>query len=545
MTVSLRYAARSDVGLVRSSNQDSAYAGPHLLVVADGMGGHAGGDIASKIAIDALRPLDTGNHTPDAALADLEAAVEEARLGLVRASAAEPQLQGMGTTVTALLRTGSALVMAHMGDSRAYLLRDGALTQVTVDHTFVQHLVDTGRISPDEAEHHPQRNVVMRVLSDFDLDLHPDMSIREARPGDRWLLCSDGLSGFVPFDLLGQILVEAKDPGEAADLLLLAAMRGNSTDNITVVVADVVAADAADGDVGATPAAAVAGAAAPGRDAAGDVQDPGLTDGGPPGVGGIQVVGAASVGGPVPGSEALASDGVAGGDPGTGADQDVESRNPEAATLADSDLDSYLSADLDEDDLDDENFNGETFNDEDLDDDALPAPRRHPVIITLVTLLVLALVGLGGWQAYEWTQRQYYVGISDGHVAVFRGVPASAGPIALSRPVELTDTLADDLPAFFVARLDGTIRASSLDDARTRAQRLIDQALPDPEPSPAPTPPPTPSPEPTPEPPANVSPAPEDDTDATATDPDQPDATQAGTTQTGTTQTGAAQETAG
>ena len=484
MTVSLRYAARSDVGLVRSSNQDSAYAGPNLLVVADGMGGHAGGDIASKIAINALRPLDAESHTPDAALADLEAVVEQARLGLVRASAAQPQLQGMGTTVTALLRTGSALVMAHMGDSRAYLLRDGALTQVTVDHTFVQHLVDTGRISPDEAEHHPQRNVVMRVLSDFDLDLHPDMSIREAKAGDRWLLCSDGLSGFVPFDLLGQILVEAKDPGEAADLLLLAAMRGNSTDNITVVVADVVDDDEADVDEAGT-------------------------DGDGTGVGGIQVVGAASVEGPVPGAP---DDVVQASE--TGVVPDDADPEPAIPLVGEQDQQAQQAqqaqqSQQDRDERDD-------FDDVDPDDaDARPAPRRHPVLATLVTLAILAALGVGAWQGYEWTQRQYYVGIADGHVALFRGVPASAGPISLSQPVELTDTRADDLPALWVSRLQDTIRASSLDDARTRAQRLIEQALPEPEPTPIPTPSPTPTEESA----VEVTPATEEGDDADPADP--------------------------
>lgn len=463
MTIALRYAARSDVGLVRSSNQDSAYAGPNLLVVADGMGGHAGGDVASRIAIDNLRHLDASDHTPDAALADLEAAVEEARRGLVRASAADPDLAGMGTTVTALLRTGSTLVMAHMGDSRAYLLRDGALTQVTVDHTFVQHLVDTGRISADEAEHHPQRNVVMRVLSDFDLDLHPDMSIREAKAGDRWLLCSDGLSGFVHIDLIGEILSDAKDVGEAADLLLLAAMHGGSTDNITVVVADVVDDDA--------------DTAAP---AATEEVDPGLPAAAATGVGGVQVVGAATSTGPIPGAQEPPED-TAPGRPAV--DDAAASEEPGDATDSD---------------------------DEDPDDaDARPAPRRHPVIASLVVLAILAALAGGGWTAYQWTQRQFFVGVSDDQVAIFRGIPASAGPITLSHPIELTGTHVSDLPPFFAARLDGTIRASSEQDARDRAARLIEQATQDDaEPAATPTPTKTPRPTPTPTPDATpVAPA--------------------------------------
>jgi protein phosphatase len=458
VTIALRYAARSDVGLVRSSNQDSAYAGPNLLVVADGMGGHAGGDIASRIAIENLRHLDAPDHTPDAALADLESAVEEARLGLVRASAADPDLAGMGTTVTALLRTGSTLVMAHMGDSRAYLLRDGALTQVTVDHTFVQHLVDTGRISADEAEHHPQRNVVMRVLSDFDLDLHPDMSIREAKVGDRWLLCSDGLSGFVPIDLIAEILLDAKDVGEAADLLLLAAMHGGSTDNITVVVADVV-----DESDDAPPTAE-------------EQLDPGLPAAAATGVGGVQVVGAATGTGPIPGAQ----------------------EPPEDTTPRPSADDAPPVTEAHDDDADPD--------DEDPDDaDARPAPRRHPVIATLVTLAILAVLGGGGWAAYRWTQQQYFVGVADDQVAIFRGIPAAAGPITLSHPIELTGTHVSDLPAFFAARLDGTIRASSEQDARDRAARLIEQAT-QAQPTPTPTPEASATPETSPTPDASPTP---------------------------------------
>jgi protein phosphatase len=142
MAIALRYAARSDVGLGRyKNNQDSAYAGPHLLVVADGMGGHAGGDVASSIAVGELSGLDGESHGPDAVV-HLELAIEAARQHLLRRVEEEPELAGMGTTVTALLRSGRRLVLAHIGDSRAYLLHEGELTQVTHDHTFVQRLVD-------------------------------------------------------------------------------------------------------------------------------------------------------------------------------------------------------------------------------------------------------------------------------------------------------------------------------------------------------------------------------------------------------------------
>lgn len=265
MSIALRYAARSDVGLVRANNQDSAYAGPHLLVVADGMGGHAGGDVASSVAIAALAPLDGESHGPDDALDELERALEAARDEIVARTEAEPDLAGMGTTVTAILRAGNKLAMVHLGDSRGYLLRDGALTQVTTDHTFVQHLVNTGKITPEEAEHHPQRSVVMRVLGDFDPDVAPDLSVREARPGDRWLLCSDGLSGFVSGDTIADTLRDVADVDACADRLVQLALRAGGGDNVTVIVADVVELDNVRDGGGTSTSAAIVGSAATSR----------------------------------------------------------------------------------------------------------------------------------------------------------------------------------------------------------------------------------------------------------------------------------------
>jgi PPM family protein phosphatase len=255
VAIALRYAARSDVGLVRQNNQDSGYAGPHLLVVADGMGGHAGGDVASSLAIGELAPLDGESHGSDDALAHLERAVRAAHGELLARVQEEPQLAGMGTTITALMRAGNRLALAHIGDSRAYLLRDGVLTQITKDHTFVQTLVDEGRLTPEEAEHHPQRSVLMRVLSDIVDDPEPDFSIRESRVGDRYLLCSDGLSGVVSFETLQETLASGDRPGTTCERLVALARRAGAPDNVTCIVADVVdepaSADAAPAVVGA------------------------------------------------------------------------------------------------------------------------------------------------------------------------------------------------------------------------------------------------------------------------------------------------------
>ena len=240
--VQFHYAARSDVGLVRSNNQDSGYAGANLLVLADGMGGPAGGDIASSVALAHLVPLDTDSHPADSMLPLLREALMDAHEELTDRSSRDRDLEGLGTTCIALMRSGNRLAMVHIGDSRAYVLRGDTLTQVTTDHSFVQYLVDTGQITPEEAEHHPNRNVVLKILGDAQADVSPDETVREAVVGDRWMLCSDGLSGLVSPETIGQVMAEREDPGECAEELIDLALRGGGTDNITCVIADIVPA---------------------------------------------------------------------------------------------------------------------------------------------------------------------------------------------------------------------------------------------------------------------------------------------------------------
>ncbi|WP_303633775.1 Stp1/IreP family PP2C-type Ser/Thr phosphatase [Actinomadura madurae] len=238
MTLGIRYAARSDVGMLREGNEDSAYAGAHLLAVADGMGGHVGGEIASAAAIEALRALDKDLPATEL-LAALEHTVKTANDNLHRIVESDPALQGMGTTLTAMLWAGNQVALVHIGDSRAYLLRDGSLFQITHDHTLVQSLVDEGRISPDEAASHPQRSLLLRAL-DGRGEVDPDLSLREAKVGDRYLLCSDGLSGVVTAETIFQVLTDVDDPEQAVRQLIDLANRGGGPDNITCVVADVV-----------------------------------------------------------------------------------------------------------------------------------------------------------------------------------------------------------------------------------------------------------------------------------------------------------------
>ena len=236
MTLVLRYAARSDRGLIRGNNQDSVYAGPRLLAVADGMGGHAAGDVASKVVIAALEHLDDDTPSGDL-LQSLREAVFEGSEHLREVIRESPQLEGMGTTLTAILFAGGRLGLCHVGDSRAYLVRDGQMSQITHDDTFVQTLIDDGRITAEEANSHPQRSLLLRALNGQEVE--PDLSMREARAGDRYLLCSDGLSGVVSEETLAEALKDP-DPEATADRLIELALRSGGPDNVTVIVADVI-----------------------------------------------------------------------------------------------------------------------------------------------------------------------------------------------------------------------------------------------------------------------------------------------------------------
>jgi serine/threonine protein phosphatase PrpC len=240
MTLVLRYSARSDRGLVRQNNQDAVYAGPRLLALADGMGGHAAGEVASRLVISALAPLDDDDPGDDL-LAELREAAYEGNSLITRHVADQPDLEGMGTTLTAILFAGSRLGMVHIGDSRAYQLRDNVLSQITKDDTFVQSLIDEGRITEEEAHTHPQRSLLLRAITGQDID--PWLTIREARAGDRFLLCSDGLSGVVSDTTLQETLQAYRDPRECADRMIELALRGGGPDNITCIVADVVDID--------------------------------------------------------------------------------------------------------------------------------------------------------------------------------------------------------------------------------------------------------------------------------------------------------------
>ncbi|MGD0556988.1 MAG: protein phosphatase 2C domain-containing protein [Streptosporangiaceae bacterium] len=235
--LTVRYALRSDIGLKRADNEDAAYAGARLLAVADGMGGHAAGEVASSAVIEALRPLDTAVPAGEL-LNALDHAVRRAGSTLRDLAEADPERAGMGTTLTAMLWSGSQIGLVHIGDTRVYLVRDGELFQITHDHTVVQSLIDDGKITKDEAASHPQRALLLRAL-DARSAHEPDLTLHEARAGDRYLLSSDGLHGLVPDAEITRVLLTVADAEQAVSDLIALAIAAGAPDNVTCIVADV------------------------------------------------------------------------------------------------------------------------------------------------------------------------------------------------------------------------------------------------------------------------------------------------------------------
>lgn len=249
-------AATSHVGKIRSNNQDSGYAGRSLFVVADGMGGHAGGDVASSIATKRIIEADKPYESAQDAEFALQAALIGANAQLAETVFEHAELTGMGTTVSAIYVLENEVAIAHIGDSRIYLLRDNELSQITIDHTFVQRLVDSGRITEAEAMVHPRRSVLMRVLGDVEASPEIDTSILATLAGDRWLLCSDGLTGVVSHTAIASALASGANAQDVADLLVKESLDGGAPDNVTVVIVDI------DEDVARTDSPVVVGSAA-------------------------------------------------------------------------------------------------------------------------------------------------------------------------------------------------------------------------------------------------------------------------------------------
>ncbi|MEU6094305.1 Stp1/IreP family PP2C-type Ser/Thr phosphatase [Streptomyces sp. NPDC047079] len=428
MSLSLRFAAGSHKGMIREGNEDSGYAGPRLLAIADGMGGQAAGEVASSEVISTIVALDDDVPGSDI-LTSLGTAVQRANDQLRAMVEEDPQLEGMGTTLTALLWTGQRLGLVHVGDSRAYLLRDGVLTQITQDHTWVQRLVDEGRITEEEATTHPQRSLLMRALGSGD-HVEPDLSIREVRAGDRYLICSDGLSGVVSHQTMEETLASYQGPQETVQELIQLALRGGGPDNITVIVADVLDLDTGDtlaGQLSDTPV--VVGAVAENQH---HLHDNGIMQ--------TPAGRAAGLGRQVPGQG-----GGEFGPPGSG------------------DTTGYIPAG--------------SFGDYTDEDFVKPRKGRKWLKRSFYTALVLGVIGGGCYGAYHWTQGQYYVGANGEHVALYRGISQDLAWVSLSKvEKDHPEIELKYLPPYQQKQVRATIAEGGLKAAQSKISELSVQA---------------------------------------------------------------------
>lgn len=400
----------SDVGKVRANNQDSGYSGSHLFVVADGMGGHAGGDVASAIATNRIREVDRDYPTADDAQHALQAAILSANGILGDTVFEHPELTGMGTTVSALLRVGSRIALAHIGDSRIYLYRDDTLEQVSVDHTFVQRLVDSGRITEEEALVHPRRSVLMRVLGDVDSSPEVDSWILETEAGDRWMLCSDGLTAVLRPEEIRKVLARAGTPRAAAERLVALSLDGGAPDNVTVVVVDI-----------APDIETEAGDRRP---------DDGV------------IVGSAAV--------PLVFD--------HSSERPRSTRIP-ALRLTPRPPDSHFEPQT------------QDYLHELIEEDARRARRRR-ITWTVSVLLLIGAIVTAVLVGRSLVLGNYYVGEAKGDVAIYQGVQQTLGPIGLSHVVEETTTPTTRLTPYERQQVRQTINAQSLADARSIVREL-------------------------------------------------------------------------
>jgi protein phosphatase len=415
--------------MIREGNEDSGYAGPRLLAIADGMGGQAAGEVASSEVISTLVTLDDDVPGSDI-LTSLGTAVQRANDQLRSMVEEDPQLEGMGTTLTALLWTGQRLGLVHVGDSRAYLLRDGVLTQITQDHTWVQRLVDEGRITEEEATTHPQRSLLMRALGSGD-HVEPDLSIREVRAGDRYLICSDGLSGVVSHQTMEDTLASYQGPQETVQELIQLALRGGGPDNITVIIADVLDLDTGDtlaGQLSDTPV--VVGAVAENQL---HLQDNGIMQTPAGRASGLGRQGHGQGGGEF-------------GPPGSG------------------DATGYMPA-------------AGSFDDYSDDDFVKPRKKRRWLKRSFFGVLALAVVGGGLYGGYRWTQTQYYVGANDDHVALYRGISQDLAWISLSKvQKDHPEIELKYLPPYQQKLVEATIAEGGLSNAEKKITELSTQA---------------------------------------------------------------------
>lgn len=500
----MRYAARSDVGRIRSKNDDSAYVGRHLAVVADGMGGHAGGDVASASTVLDMIHLDHDDY-PDGADTVLADEIQTANSLLSELVHQNPKLSGMGTTVTALLLEDRKLHFAHIGDSRAYRLRNKKFEQISIDHTFVQRLIDEGRLRPEEAETHPHKNVLMRVLGDVDASPELDLDVLDVEAGERWLLCSDGLN-YVAGHVVERVVRETKDLRECAEILVDLTLEAGAPDNVTVVmleIAEETVDDVNTAAVDVVPAAALAAVDEPDAVTATKSADEPPAD---------KASGTASAAKSKAGEETdsgassaddkRSTDGgqTEGTEKADGSSEDSESADEPPATT-DPHLGEHLSAEVLREELASRPHElvgaaataaetgsiptvaGRTVArraatvlthkaEQDRAEIEEPPRRRNRWLMPAVAAFVVLGVVVGLWLGYAWTQTRYYVGEYDQRVAIFNGISQRLGPIQLSRLEAVTDVRVDSLPEYGQQSVRQTVPAGDLHDAQLIVENL-------------------------------------------------------------------------
>ncbi len=430
------YLAHSEIGLVRKNNQDSGLVSASLLLVADGMGGAAAGDLASAVAVDTIAGIQ-GRDEPDR-LRLLAGAISAANTRIADLVATDYTLEGMGTTVTAAMLDRDAVGLAHIGDSRAYLFTGGRLEQITHDHSWVQSLIDEGKLSEQEAAGHPHRSLLLRVLNGQPSN-EPDLSTVPLRPGDRLLLCSDGLCGFVDHDDIAAALAGTSRE-LAMSRLVAAAHTAGGLDNITIIIADVYDAE---------QTATRIGAASVSENDGGEVGGPALDGAGQ------------EVSGPLPEGIQLI---------GAAAERDVAAAEEEVRRrVAD------REAEQEAYDLDDEDDDHTDIEDEDRYAPQAPTHRRwrRPLLLSLALLLVIVAGAAAG---YSWTRTQYYVGAADDRVAIYQGLSESIPGIPLSRVYEVQQLPLTDLPVYYQGLVRATINTGTLESARATVQQLKETA---------------------------------------------------------------------
>ena len=413
MSIGYTSAIASHVGMIRNNNQDSGFAGSQLFLVADGMGGHAGGDVASALTTRDVASIDTEHfESPEQAAAALEQRLLEANRMLSRTVTTRKELAGMGTTFSGFFTVEDKLATAHIGDSRIYLLRDGELTQQTKDHTFVQRLVDSGRITEEEAAIHPRRSVLMRVLGDVDSAPEIDTCVLETRPGDVWLLCSDGLCGYVDDDIIGQILKERTSLDEAVSQLVDVTLSHGAPDNVTVVLVETVD-PAPETDPG--PRFAVSAAKEGGEGVYVDTrQMPKLSR--------FQ-----------------------------GAARRARKLQPAEESHFEPRVDEYLA---------------------ELIAETRRQTRNRRLLLLVALVLAIGAVASLVFVGYQWTQTRYFVGTDGETVIIYQGVRPEIGSFSLNSEAEDTQIPLDALTGYERTQVERTIPAGSFEEALDIVVRL-------------------------------------------------------------------------